>query len=239
MNKFDNNMVLLERAASGDKNAEEQLVRENMGLVKSIALRFLGRGQELDDLMQIGAIGMLKAVRGYDKSYNTVFSTYAVPMITGEIKRFLRDDGIIKVSREAKRNYLRLMKEKERYILKTGNEPKLNELCALCEITCEDAVYAMEACSGTVSLQEKIGGEDGLSVEDLCGEDSLGDMIEKMALGEAIESLDEKARDIIYMRYFKGMTQSDVAKRLGITQVKVSRTEKKIIMSLKEKLKCG
>lgn len=239
MKGFDNNAKLLEKAACGDKEAEERLISENMGLVKSIALRFLGRGQELEDLVQIGAIGMLKAVRGYNKSYNTAFSTYAVPLITGEIKRFLRDDGIIKVSRDAKRNYLILKREKERYITEKGIEPKLNELCEICGINKEDAVYALEACSGTLSLQEKIGGEDGVSIEDMCGEDNFGPLIEKIALNEAINSLDEDSRNIIYMRYFKGMTQSSVAKLLGITQVKVSRTEKKIIIMLKEKLKCG
>lgn len=239
MSRSNENAALLEMAATGNRDAEEQLVKNNMGLVKSIAARFTGRGQDTEDLIQIGMLGMLKAIRGYDKSYGTVFSTYAVPLITGEIKRFLRDDGLIKVSREAKRNNYMLMKAKEEYLRDKGKEPKLSELCELCNIEMSDAVYAMEACSGTVSLQEKVGDEDSLSVEDICGEDSLGEVVEKIALKQALESLDEKSKSIIVMRYYKGMTQSQVALRLGMTQVKVSRTEKRIISDLRDKMRCG
>ncbi len=239
MSITDNNLTLLEMASTGDKSAEEQLIKQNMGLVKSIALRFTGRGQDMEDLIQIGALGMLKAIRGYDKTYNTAFSTYAVPLITGEIKRFLRDDGLIKISREAKRNYYILMKTREEQITSKGIEPKLTDLCELCGISKEDAVYAMEACAATVSLQEKIGDEDGLSVEDICGDSGLGDITERIALKQAIDLLEERDRNIIIMRYFKGMTQNEVAKRLGMTQVKVSRTEKKIIELLKNGLNCS
>ena len=235
----ERNKLLLRLASEGDKAAEEELIKENMGLVKSIALRFTGRGQELEDLVQIGAVGMLKAVRGYDASYNTVFSTYAVPMIIGEIKRFLRDDGLIKVSREAKRNYRLLERCKEEYIRKNGVEPKIGELCSICGMTEEDALYAMEACSQTVSLNEKIGGEDGMTVEEICEDEKIGDVTEKIALMQAIDNLDERDRQIISMRYFKGMTQSEVGKLLGMTQVKVSRAEKRIILLLKDGLKCG
>ena len=123
------NALLLERVKSGDKSAEEDLIRSNLALVRSIAVRFMGRGQDLEDLIQIGCMGLLKAVRGYDDSYGTAFSTYAVPLISGEIKRFLRDDGLIKVSREAKRNYTVFMRAKELYCKKSGREPKLHELC--------------------------------------------------------------------------------------------------------------
>ncbi len=235
----ERNRVLLEKASEGDSAAEAEIIKENMGLVKSIALRFTGRGQDLEDLIQIGSMGMLKAVRGYDKKYNTVFSTYAVPLIVGEIKRFLRDDGLIKVSREAKKNYRILMKHKEEYVRKNGEEPLIGDLCALCGIKKEDALYAMEACSQTVSLNEKIGGEDGLSFEDICEDTRIGDITERIALMQAIEGLEDTERKIIDMRYFKGMTQNQVAKVLGMTQVKVSRTEKKIILSLKERMKCG
>lgn len=235
----EKNRELLERASCGDKNAEEEIIKENMGLVRSIALRFTGRGQELEDLVQIGAIGMLKAIRGYDKSFNTVFSTYAVPMIMGEIKRFLRDDGLIKVSRDAKRNYRQLMRCKEDYIRKNGFEPKMSELCELCGMNTEDAVYAMEACSQIVSLNEKIGGADGMSFEELCEDEKIGDVTEKIALMQAIDGLDVQDRQIIYLRYFKGMTQNEVGKLLGMTQVKVSRAEKRIILLLKSGLKCG
>lgn len=239
MNRFEVNALLLEKASLGDKKAEEELMKTNMGLVKNIALRFCGRGQEIEDLVQIGSVGMLKAIRGYDKSYNTAFSTYAVPLITGEIKRFLRDDGLIKVSREAKRNNYMLLKAKEEYVREKGEEPKLSELCEICNISKEDALYAMEACSATLSLQEKIGNEDGLSIEEVCGDSGLGEVTEKIALKQAIDTLEETEKNIIIMRYFKGMTQNEVAKRLGMTQVKVSRTEKKIISALKNQLKCG
>lgn len=235
----ERNRILLEKASEGDSAAESELIKENMGLVKSIALRFTGRGQELEDLIQIGSMGMLKAVRGYDKKFNTVFSTYAVPLIVGEIKRFLRDDGLIKVSREAKRNYRVLMKHKEEYVRKNGEEPSLAYLCSLCGINEEDAVYAMEACSQTVSLNEKIGGEDGLSFEDVFEDTTIGDITERIALMQAVEGLEDIERQIIDMRYFKGMTQNQVAKVLGMTQVKVSRTEKKIILLLKDRMKCG
>lgn len=235
----EKNRVLLERALSGDRMAEEELIKENMGLVKNIAARFTGRGTELEDLVQIGAMGMLKAIRGYDSAFNTAFSTYAVPMIMGEIKRYLRDDGLIKVSREAKRNYRILMRLKETFVAENGFEPKISELCEISGMNEEDAVYAFEACSGTVSLNEKIGDEDGLTFEEMLEDEKIGDITEKIALMQAIEKLDSMDRQIIYLRYFKGMTQNEVGKLLGMTQVKVSRTEKKIILLLKNGLKCG
>ena len=230
------NALLLERVKGGDKSAEEELVRSNLALVRSIAVRFMGRGQDLEDLIQIGCMGLLKAVRGYDDSYGTAFSTYAVPLISGEIKRFLRDDGLIKVSREAKRNYTVLMRAKELYCKKSGREPKLHELCEACGIAYDDAVYALEACGGTVSLQDKIGDEDGLSVEEICADNTLGDLTEKLALEQAVESLKERDKAIVFMRYYKGLTQNEVALRLGMTQVKVSRAEKRIKGELKKLL---
>lgn len=235
----EKNKEMLKRAASGDKKAEEEIIRDNMGLVKSIAVRFTGRGQDLEDLIQIGSVGMLKAIRGYNESMGTAFSTYAVPMIMGEIKRFLRDDGLIKVSREAKRNFRLLMRCKENFLRENGYEPKMSILCNMTGISKEDAIYAMEACSGTVSLSEKIGGDDGKSVEDMCEDDKIGDITEKIALMQAVDSLEDVDKKIIVMRYFKGMTQNEVAKILGMTQVKVSRAEKRIILLLKEGLKCG
>ena len=235
----EKNKKLLERAVNGDRSAESEIIKENMGLVKSIAARFTGRGTELDDLVQIGAIGMLKAIRGYSFGYNTAFSTYAVPMIVGEIKRFLRDDGIIKVSREAKRNFVILMRHKEMYVAQNGQEPQMSELCEISGVNKEDALYAIEACSGTVSLNEKIGGEDGMSIEEICEDEKIGEITEKIALMQAIEKLDGVDKQIIYMRYFKGMTQNEVGKLLGMTQVKVSRAEKRIILLLKDGLKCG
>ena len=230
------NALLLGRVKTGDKSAEDELVRANLALVRSIAVRFLGRGQELEDLVQIGCMGLLKAVRGYDSSYGTAFSTYAVPLISGEIKRFLRDDGLIKVSREAKRNYVILMHAKEMFCKQNVREPKLHELCEASGVSYDDAVYALEACGGTVSLQEKIGDEDGLSVEEICADNTLGDLTEKIALRQAVGALEKRDKTIVFMRYYKGLTQNEVADRLGMTQVKVSRAEKRIKDELRKLL---
>lgn len=237
MTGIDENIKLLELVKLGDAKAEEKLVENNMRLVKSIALRFSSRGKEMEDLVQIGAMGLLKAIRNYDDSFGTAFSTYAVPVITGEIKRFLRDDGLIKVSREAKRNNYILLKAKEDYIAKNNREPRISELCEICGMELSDALYCVTACERAVSLQDKIT-EDGMTVEEVCGDDGLEKEIEKIALMQAIEKLDKESRKIIYMRYFKDMTQNEVARELGYTQVKVSRTEKKIMLLLRENMKC-
>ena len=237
MTEITENMKLLELVKLGDAKAEEKLVENNMRLVKSIAVRFSARGKELEDLVQIGAMGLLKAIRNYDSSFGTAFSTYAVPVITGEIKRFLRDDGLIKVSREAKRNNYILLKAKEEYIVKNNKEPKISELCEICGMELSDALYSISACEKAVSLQDVIT-EDGMTVENLCGDEGLEKEIEKIALMEAIEKLDKGSKEIIYMRYFKDMTQNEVAKELGYTQVKVSRAEKKIMLFLREKMRC-
>lgn len=234
--RISKNAALLAKAKEGEKGAEEALVRNNLALVRSIALRFLGRGQDIEDLMQIGCMGLLKAVRGYDPAYGTAFSTYAVPLISGEIKRFLRDDGLIKVSREAKRQYRQLLCQAEAYRAKHGKEPKLQELCTLCGIAYDDAVYAFSACGGVLSLEDKVGDEDGKRVEELCADTTLADFTEKIALGQAVSSLEERDRTIIFMRYYKGLTQNEVAARLGMTQVKVSRAEKRIKEELRKKL---
>lgn len=234
MNKAsESNAFLLEKASMGDEAAAEMLIKENLGLVRSIAKRFTGRGQELEDLIQIGSIGMLKAIRGYDKSFGTAFSTYAFPLITGEIRRFLRDDGLIKVSRETKKNGSILLKAREQYMSEHGKEPGMSELCALCGIDEEAAVYALSACSPALSLQDKITDESDTEFSEfICTNDEITLLTDKIALREALKSLPEEERTLINLRYFKGLTQSETAKILGITQVKVSRTEKKIINKL-------
>ncbi len=239
MTKSDENSKLLERYANGDKNAEEELVKLNAPLVKSIAQRFAGRGQDVEDLVQIGNLGVLKAVRGYRKEYKTVFSTYAFPLIIGEIKRFLRDDGLIKVSREAKRNNGILMRAKEKFLSEYGREPRMSELCEICKISEDDAVYAVNACVPSVSLQEKIWDEDGLSYEETFADNNISDITEKIALKEALKKLDEKERKIVFLRYYKGLTQANTAKIMGVNQVKISRSEKKIVEKLKKMLNSG
>ncbi|MBO4343467.1 MAG: sigma-70 family RNA polymerase sigma factor [Clostridia bacterium] len=236
MTKGDENSKLLERYAQGDKKAEEELIKLNAPLVYSIAQRFAHRGQDIDDLVQIGTLGILKAVRGYKKEYGTVFSTYAFPLITGEIKRFLRDDGLIKVSREAKRNNGILMRAKEKFFSEHGREPRISELCEICGISVSDAVYAVNACIPSVSLQEKTGNGDGLSYEETCADGNISDITEKIALKEALEKLDEKEKKIVFLRYYRGLTQANTAEILGVNQVKISRSEKKIVEKLKKML---
>ncbi len=234
---FDKNAVLLERASNGDESATELLVKENLGLVKSIALRFVGRGQELEDLIQIGSIGMLKAIRGYDKTFGTAFSTYAVPLITGEIKRFLRDDGLIKVSRETKKNGYILLKARQDFLAKNAVEPSLSVLSELTGIPPEQVLYALEASAPTVSLQDKISAEGDTEIGDMfASDDEIEALTDKIALREAVKQLDTQEQILINLRYFKGLTQSETAKILGMTQVKVSRTEKKIITKLAKQI---
>lgn len=235
---YDNtrNIELVRLAKNGDKAALESLMSENAGLIKSVALRFQGRGQEAEDLIQIGSIGMMKAVRGFDESFGTAFSTYAVHMVTGELKRFLRDDGLIKISRDIKRRGYILFRAGEEFSAKHGREPKISELCELCGMTYEEVVTALEAMAPTVSLQEKLGDDDSASFEELIGDDKSDEITDKLALGEALKNLPKEEQNLIYLRYYRGLTQSESAKRLGMTQVKVSRQEKKIIEKLRKEM---
>lgn len=231
---YDENSALLEKYKNGDETAADELIRNNLGLVKSIASRFFGRGEELEDLIQIGTLGMLKAIKGYDASFGTVFSTYAVPLITGEIRRYLRDNGLIKVSRTAKKNGYTLLREREKFISKHAREPKLSELAEICGISCEDALYALDASRPAISLSEKLSEDSDTELIDLCAtSDEIDGLCEKIALKEAVSKLPEDEHKLLSLRYFKGLTQSETAKVLGITQVKVSRTEKKIIDKLR------
>jgi RNA polymerase sporulation-specific sigma factor len=168
---YDNtrNLELVKLAKQGDADALERLICENGGLIKAVALRFQGRGQDTDDLVQIGTIGMMKAVRGFDESFGTAFSTYAVHMVTGELKRFLRDDGLIKVSRDIKRRGYILYRAGEEFAAKNGRDATVSELCKICDMSYEDAVCAMEAMTPAVSLQEKLGDDDSSSFEELVG----------------------------------------------------------------------
>jgi len=180
---------------------------------------------------------MLKAIRGFDPSFGTVFSTYAVPLITGEIRRFLRDDGMIKVSRDVKKNGYILLRQKEEFASKNGREPRLHELESVSGLSRDEVITALEACSPTLSLQDRIGSdEDGATIADFCADkDVINDMTEKMALRECLNSLSEEEQKLIRLRYYKGLTQMATAKILGMTQVKVSRTEKKILQKLRDK----
>lgn len=235
----EDNLTLIAKAQNGDRAAMEQLISQNMGLVKNIARRFTGRNTEYEDLVQIGTIGMLKAAKSFDISFGTVFSTYAVPLIIGEIRRFLRDDGMIKVSRDVRKKGTTIMKAKEEFIRIHQREPKISELSELCGMSSEDIVYALDAVCPVYSLQETIGGEeDGTTLESLtpASENEIENMTDKLALSEAIAKLDERSRQIVILRFYKDMSQQQTAEILGITQVKVSREEKKIFEFLRQEL---
>ena len=228
------NALLIKRAQEGDAHALDELVNDNIGLVRSVAVRFTGRGVDYDDLCQIGHIGMIRAIRNFDLSRGTAFSTYAVPLIIGEIKRFLRDDGEIKIGREIKRRSAMIMAERERFVNGHSREPTVSELASLCGLSEEDTVEGINASSCLVSLSEAVG-EDG-TLEDLIGIDFTPEINEKIALKQAIVKLPNEERKIIYLRYFKCMTQAEAGRVLGITQVSVSRKEAKALARLKGEL---
>lgn len=229
------NLALLHKARNGDSLAAQRLVTDNIGLVRSVARRFEGRGQEYEDLCQIGTIGLMRAVRNFDERFGCAFSTYAVHSITGELKRFLRDDGLIKISREIKRRGYMLTRAREDYIKEHGCAPHLSELCALCGIKAEEAAEAMAAQSPLLSFESGTD-DDAPTLSELTGEDDSEQITEKIALHEAIGTLAPEERALLYWRYFRGMTQTESAQCLGMTQVKVSRTEKKIMEKLRRAL---
>jgi len=233
-------LELIKRCQEGDKDAREQLVTDNIGLVWSIVRRFANRGYEMEDLFQIGSIGLLKAIDKFDPSFEVKFSTYAVPMITGEIKRFLRDDGMIKVSRTLKETSYKARLAKEALSSELGREPTIEEVSERTEISVENIVMAMEAGAEVESLYKTIYQGDGNAIflidklEE--AKDENQNMVDRLALYDILNSLEEKDRNIIRLRYFMNRTQTDIAKELGISQVQVSRIEKKILKQMREKL---
>jgi len=229
-----NESALFVSAKEGDAAALSKLVEDNCGLVKAMALRFRDRGVELEDLIQIGTIGLIKAVRGFDESYGTRFSTYAVPLITGEIKKFLRDDGMIKVSRETKRKSALLFREKQRIMTETGAEPRISELAMASGMTVEEAVRSLDATAAVSSLYDSAEGE--LSLEETLWGDNVAAFCESLALKQAVKRLPEEERKIILLRYYRNMSQAVTARLLGMTQVKVSRRERSIMEKLRKEL---
>lgn len=235
----EENIELVRAAQSGDSSALDTLVTRNMGLCKSIAVRFVNRGVEYDDLVQLASLGMIKAVRSFDTSFGTAFSTYAVPLIIGEIRRFLRDDGVIKVGRSIKRIGTDAMRKKEEFQREHGREPKMSELSQLCGVSVEELVSALDATCPVRSIYEPVGSDaDGSCLCDLLSDESdeIGKTTDKIALSEAIKALPETQRKLIYLRYVKEMSQANAGRILGMTQVKVSREEKKIIEELRRAL---
>lgn len=226
---------LLEAAAQGDEQACEQMLRENSGLIWSIVRRYYGRGVEADDLYQLGCLGFLKAVQGFDFSYGTCFSTYAVPKIAGEIRRFLRDDGMLKVSRGLREQAQLLYTSRERLRQRLGREPALSELAEDTGLTPEEIARADLAADAPESLQQETA--DGLTLEGMLGTEAPEEaMVERIALREAIDQLPEKERMTILLRYFKGLTQDQTARVLGVSQVQISRLERRGLGRLRESL---
>ncbi|MBR6311763.1 MAG: sigma-70 family RNA polymerase sigma factor [Oscillospiraceae bacterium] len=228
---------LLEAAKAGDAKAAETLVEENSGLIWSIARRYFGRGVDADDLFQLGCVGLVKAIRGYDGAYGTRFSTYAVPKISGEIRRFLRDDGAVKVSRGVKERAAVIRNARSELSAELGREPVLSELSERTGISAEDIAVAETATSTADSLQRSAG-EDGLTLENVLGDWSAEErLLERVSLREALERLGAKERQVVALRFYRGMTQAEAAKVLSVSQVQVSRIERRAIDALRESLK--
>ncbi len=226
-------MELLRAAQEGDRAACEQAVLENNGLIWSVVRRYYGRGVEPDDLYQLGCLGFLKAVRGFDFAYGTCFSTYAVPKIAGEIRRFLRDDGAVKVGRSIREQSMTLYALRERLRQELGREPRLSELAEHTGWTVEEIARIDLATEPPDSLQRE--SADGLALEGMLGTEAPEDtLVERIALREAIEDLPEKERMTILLRYFKGLTQERTARVLGVSQVQVSRLERRGLERLRK-----
>ena len=250
--------VLIGRAKEGDKKAREVLIEENLGLVHHVVKRFLGRGYDGEDLFQIGTIGLMKAIDHFDMDRQVCFSTYAVPVITGEIKRFLRDDGMVKVSRSIKENGYKVKEARERLAHLLRREPTLEEVAAEVGISKEDVIMAMEAGCEVESIYCSVTGDDGSemflldkvvmakdggvgtdygSQNPLAGRDTEKEkLLDHILIGQLLESLEEQERQIIWLRYFGNKTQTQIADMLGLSQVQVSRMEKKILRALREKV---
>ncbi len=228
--------ALLEAAQAGDNDACERLLIDNSGLIWSVARRYYGRGVDPEDLYQLGCLGFLKAIRGFDAGYGTQFSTYAVPKIAGEIRRFLRDDGAVKVSRGTKERAMALRLRRQELTQRLGREPTVGELAAATGLEPEDIAAADTAVLSVASLQEETG-EDGFSLEAVLGDEGIEDeLVEKLALRHAIDQLSERERMVILLRFYKNLTQDRVSKVLGVSQVQVSRIERRAVAHLREAL---
>ena len=227
---------LIRLAQSGDREAGEMLVNENSGLIWSVARRFMGRGTETDDLYQLGCLGFLKAVDGFDPEFGTQFSTYAVPKIAGEIRRFLRDDGTVKVSRSLKEQAATIKSIRSHLINALGREPTIQEISRQTGFTPEEIAMAETATSCTESIHRELG-EDGFSLENILTDtESEEKLLERISLNQAIEKLPEREATVIKLRYYHSLTQDRVSKVLGVSQVQVSRIEKKALAHLRELL---
>lgn len=225
---------LIRRAQQGDKAASEQLLMENAGLIWSVTRRFLGRGTESDDLYQLGCLGFIKAVEGFDLEFGTQFSTYAVPKIAGEIRRFLRDDGAVKVSRGIKEQAITIRTMRNQLTNALGREPTISEIARQTGLTPEEIALAENATACTESINRQTG-EDGFSLENILTDTESEELlVEKISLRQAIEKLPQREKTVIKLRYFHGLTQDRASKVLGVSQVQVSRIEKKALEILRQ-----
>ncbi|HIS51377.1 MAG TPA: sigma-70 family RNA polymerase sigma factor [Candidatus Onthomonas avicola] len=226
---------LLEAAQRGDEAARETLLAENDKLIWSIVRRYLGRGAEAEDLFQLGCIGFLKALESFDPDYGTQFSTYAVPKIAGEIRRFLRDDGPVKVSRTLKEQAVQLHTARGRLTASLGREPTLSELAAETGLAPEEIAAAETATGAVASLQSET--VEGLTLESALGDEGIeGEIVESVSLRQAVAELPERERTVIALRYFRGLTQEKTARIVGVSQVQISRIERRAVEHLRKKL---
>lgn len=232
------NKSLFERAQLGEKNAQDEFLLNNKGLVYLVVKKFAGRGTDNDDLIQLGMIGLYKAMMNFNESYGVKFSTYAVPMISGEIKRFLRDDGMVKVSRSVKELYVKIKYAQSDYETKYSKAPKISELADKIGVSVEDIIYALNASESVCSLEETIDSDEkNLYLKDkIVDEKAVTEeqIVDKLALKEMLSELDGKKRQVVLLRFFNEMTQEQVAKILGVSQVQVCRIEKKVLSELKK-----
>ena len=228
--------ALLEAARGGDNDACERMMEENAGLIWSVVRRYYGRGTDPEDLYQLGCLGFLKAVRGFDPTFGCQFSTYAVPKIAGEIRRYLRDDGAVKVSRGVKERAAAIRQARDRLSHTLGREPTLSELSVETGLEPEDIAAAEEANLPVASLQMEAG-EDGFTLESMLGTEGMEEgVVERLALRGAIDALPERERQVIFLRYYKNLTQDKTAKVLGVSQVQISRIERKAMDHLRKEL---
>lgn len=240
---YENTYEKIAKAQSGDEEAMASLVKNNLGLVYNIAKRFSGRGYELEDLNQIGALGLIKSIKKFDTSFDVQLSTYSVPFIMGEIKRYIRDDGKIKVSRSIKELGAKINQIQKEYYLKNGQDIKIEQIAEILKVTKEDIALAIDANSSAIvtSINEPVYSKDSsktLNVEDIIPDTKNQEAMinDKLTVNKLIEELQPQEKQIVMMRYYKGSTQTEVAKILGISQVQVSRIEKRILYSMKQKL---
>ena len=237
---YEENFKLIAEAQNGNEKAMESLVENNKGLIWNIVKRFGGRGYEVEDIYQIGCMGFIKAIKRFDTSFEVQVSTYAVPYILGEIKRFIRDDGIIKVSRSTKELAIKIVELQKEYLNNTGEEITIKQISDKLRVPKEEITYALDCLKPVSSIYDEsnANGEDSRTIIDKLGtgKDEAGNIVDKLALKQLIDNLGTREKELILLRFYKEKTQSEVAKVLGITQVQVSRIEKKVLHSMKLKL---